>query len=104
MPKKRKAQKIITELRRKLAQQQTAREILQKEKRVKKMPLISVKTERKTEKVFPSFIAADLKKSLFLFLLAISFEFVLYYLLEKGGVTRLTPWLTKLLTISRGRR
>jgi len=90
MPKKRKSQKIIAELRRKLATQQSekpvSKPVFKKEKQIKKTPLISTKPEIPTQTVFSSFITSDLKKSLFLTGLAISLEFVLYYVLEVRGI------------------
>ena len=85
MPKKRKSQKIIADLRRKLAAQQIKEIPLPKTKLVKKKPSISTKAKSETPIVLSSFIVKDLKKSLALTLLAISFEFVLYYVWEVRG-------------------
>ena len=85
MPKKTKSQKIIADLRRKLAAQQKAEVSRLEKKLVPKKPLISTKTKSEAPKVLSSFIINDLKKSLALTLLAISLEFVLYYALEIKG-------------------
>jgi len=85
MPKKTKSQKIIAELRRKLAAQPpsiiTPQPIPQKisKKKKRESPLSSTKIELKTPKSPSSFIVNDLKKSLLLTGLAISLELVLYY-------------------------
>ena len=89
MPKKKKSQKIIAELRRKLSVQEVgkivSKPIIKEKKQIKKRPLTSVKSSP----ILPSFIINDLRKSLFLTLLAISLEFVLYYLLEIKSIENL---------------
>jgi len=89
MPKKKKSQKIIAELRRKLSVQEVGRivskPIIKEKKQIKKRLLTSVKSSP----ILPSFIINDLRKSLFLTLLAISLEFVLYYLLEIKSIENL---------------
>lgn len=95
MPKKRKSQKVITELRRKLAAQEEktlSAPIIKEKKQIKKRLLISTKSSP----IFPSFIISDLKKSFFLTGLAISLEFVLYYLLELKAITKLSPLINKI--------
>ena len=96
MPKKTRSQKIIAELRRELASRQARkmsatprqkkkeRAELKKKKPIEKSTSVSTKFENapRNEKTLCSFILSDLKKSLFLTMLAISLEFVLYYLLE----------------------
>lgn len=88
MPKKRKSQKIITELKRKLAAQKEKKTlsvpIIKEKKQIKKRLLISTKSETECQAILPSFIISDLKKSFFLTGLAISLELVLYYILKKN--------------------
>lgn len=96
MPKKRKSQKIIAELRRKLTAQEEEKTlsipIIKEKKQIKKRLLMSTKSSP----IFPSFIISDLKKSFFLTGLAISLEFVLYYLLELKAITKLSPLIEKI--------
>ncbi|MBL7159839.1 hypothetical protein ISS85_05145, partial [Candidatus Microgenomates bacterium] len=86
MPKKTKSQKIITDLKRKLATQQKEEVSLPQARQVNKRPSISTKAKSETPTILSSFIVKDLKKSLALTLLAISFEFVLYYVWEVRGI------------------
>ena len=86
MPKKTKSQKIIADLRRKLATQQIKEAPLPRTKQLKKKPLISTKIKNEAPIILSSFIVKDLKKSLALTLLAISLEFVLYYVWEVRGI------------------
>lgn len=88
MPKKIRSQKIIAELRRKLAKEQQGEAV----KPVKKNLLISPKIEMETKEKPSSFVISDLRKSLFLTTLAISLEIVLYYMLEKGGIEILSSF------------
>lgn len=80
MPKKTKSQKIITELRRQLAGQ--GESLSRAKKTVEKPSLTLPKQEIEQGQRVSPFAVSDLKKSLFLCLLAISLELVLYYLLE----------------------
>ena len=93
MPKKTKAQKIIAQLRRKVAAKEAESMIskVAKENQAKKISPTLSSTETEQKRTLPSFVLSDLKKSLLLTGLAISLEFVLYYLLELGVINKLSP-------------
>lgn len=108
MPKKTKAQKIIAELRRKVAAQETTRSTLisparkdsqeesLKEGRVKEPSQTLAYPETKNMEVLSSFVISDLKKSISLTVLAIALQFVLYYLLELDGFRNFS-WIIDLI-------
>lgn len=96
MPKKTRSQKIIASLRKQLQTQETVRQAVTRETLVEKATPTIAEPELERPAAFSSFILSDLKKSLFLTLLAISLEFVLYYLLELGGFERL-GWIIDLI-------
>lgn len=123
MPKKTKAQKIIAQLRRKLATKRAKREFLEAGKKStphlpprkagqgRKTKLTTealkregvgkdfIQPEFKNQETPSSFVINDLKKSLFLFSLAIVLQLVLYYLLELGWINKLGPLINKIASL-----
>ena len=92
MSKKTKQEKIIADLRRQLSltqtQKEASREITEiQEKKLK--PVVSYQIPKSTVVASPEFlplIKKDLMKTLFLSILAIFFELVLYFLLKAGRI------------------
>lgn len=99
MPKKTKAQKIIAQLRRKLVAKEARKIVFKEERREKKSPPVLTEPKPQSQEASVSFVLGDLKKSLFLTALAISLEFVLYYLLELGGVSQLSPLINRIVSL-----
>lgn len=83
MPKKKKSQKIIADLRRKLKAQKEKRTYSKAKTAPKKSKKTPPKSEPKTEKQVSPHILNDLKKSFILTGLAIGLELVLYYILKQ---------------------
>lgn len=92
MSKKTKQEKIIADLRRQLSLTQTQKEVSREaaevqEKKLK--PVFSYEVPKSINVASPEFlplIKSDLVKTLFLSILAIFFELVLYFLLKAGRI------------------
>ena len=95
MPKKTRAQKIIAKLRRELTKKETKRESSPQKK-----PFFPKETlpEKEKSSSLRNFVVNDLKKSLFLFSLAIALQLVLYYLLELEGLRKF-DWIILLIKL-----
>lgn len=91
-PRKTRQQKIIAELRRKLTVRQDLsieRDETPKshEEKVRiSLPLVSPSAIVQTARLNYSYVFSDFKKAGFLTLFALAFEFVLYWLFERGGI------------------
>lgn len=91
-PRKTRQEKIITELRRKLAVNQdlsidrnAAPKSYEEKVRISFSP-VSQSTTVQAIRLNYSYVFSDLKKTGFLTLFALAFEFVLYWLFERGGI------------------